>query len=255
MTHCAYRSRVRVGHPSATGPVTSTCLHDRWGRAEATQTALGEALVIHRRTRVRFPPPPPTHPGVLPENLGSFPETQVGENRQLNHVGPGQTTGPHVRSHLFPCVAAPVSRRDSWPGQWRGSCRPSRRRRPHHAGVATTNGASCGQAGPAQRFVTSLAVPGRLRATLPLISFTNSPPASRRPPSPICNTPPPPRGSPREAGFVSPDPALGESLQVNPRSTTGLGELTGPTCASGRRYHGMSAFNGASRPQPPEAVP
>src|SRR5215213_3937017 len=63
MTHCAYRSRVGVGHPTATGPVTSTCLHDRWGRAEATQTALGEALVLRRRTRVRFPPPPPTHKG------------------------------------------------------------------------------------------------------------------------------------------------------------------------------------------------
>src|SRR5215213_8628538 len=65
MTHYAYRSRVRVGHQTATGPVTSTCLHDRQGRAEATQTALGEALVMRRRTRVRFPPPPPTHPGVL----------------------------------------------------------------------------------------------------------------------------------------------------------------------------------------------
>jgi hypothetical protein len=59
MTHCACRSRARAGHQTVTGPVTSTCLHDRRGRAEATQTALGEALVMHRRTRVRFPPPPP----------------------------------------------------------------------------------------------------------------------------------------------------------------------------------------------------
>src|SRR3954469_20441798 len=58
MTHCARRSRARVGHQTVTGPVTPTCLHDRWGRVEATQTALGEALVMRRRTRVRFPPPP-----------------------------------------------------------------------------------------------------------------------------------------------------------------------------------------------------
>jgi hypothetical protein len=61
MTHCTCRSRARAGHPTATGPVTSTCSHDRRGRAEATRTALGEALVMRRRTRVRFPPPPPTH--------------------------------------------------------------------------------------------------------------------------------------------------------------------------------------------------
>ena len=59
MTHCAYRSRVRVGHQTATGPATPTRSHERWGRVEATRTALGEALVMHRRTRVRFPPPPP----------------------------------------------------------------------------------------------------------------------------------------------------------------------------------------------------
>src|SRR4051812_28734410 len=59
MTHCTYRSRVRVGHQTATGPVTPTCSWDRWGRAETERTALGEALVMRRRTRVRFPPPPP----------------------------------------------------------------------------------------------------------------------------------------------------------------------------------------------------
>src|SRR3954465_4127395 len=59
MTHCARRSRARVGHPTVTGPVTPTCPQDRWGRAEAVRTALGEALVMRRRTRVRFPPPPP----------------------------------------------------------------------------------------------------------------------------------------------------------------------------------------------------
>src|SRR3954464_12175765 len=63
MTHCTYRSRVRVGHQTATGPVTPTCSRDRWGRAETERTALGEALVVRRRTRVRFPPPPP-HPEV-----------------------------------------------------------------------------------------------------------------------------------------------------------------------------------------------
>jgi hypothetical protein len=59
MTHCACRSRARTGHLTATGPVTPTCSHDRWGRAEAVRTALGEALALRRRTRVRFPPPPP----------------------------------------------------------------------------------------------------------------------------------------------------------------------------------------------------
>src|SRR3982750_2915299 len=59
MTHCTYRSRVRAGHQTVTGPVTPTCSWDRWGRAETERTALGEALVMRRRTRVRFPPPPP----------------------------------------------------------------------------------------------------------------------------------------------------------------------------------------------------
>src|SRR4051794_372911 len=66
MTHCARRSRARVGHQTVTGPVTPTCLHDRWGRVEARQTALGEALVMRRRTRVRFPPPPPRGLGEMP---------------------------------------------------------------------------------------------------------------------------------------------------------------------------------------------
>src|SRR4051794_7135454 len=62
MTHCAYRSRARVGHHTATGPATPTRSHERWGRVEATRTALGEALVMRRRTRVRFPPPPHNTP-------------------------------------------------------------------------------------------------------------------------------------------------------------------------------------------------
>src|SRR4051812_21215572 len=66
MTHCTYRSRVRVGHQTATGPVTPTCSWDRWGRAETERTALGEALVMRRRTRVRFPPPPPRGLGEMP---------------------------------------------------------------------------------------------------------------------------------------------------------------------------------------------
>src|SRR5215208_1538288 len=69
MTHCACRSRVRVGHQTATGPATPTCSHDRWGRVEAERTALGEALVMRRRTRVRFPPPPPRGPGEMPGPL------------------------------------------------------------------------------------------------------------------------------------------------------------------------------------------
>src|SRR3954471_13144897 len=66
MTHCAHRLRVRAGHLTATGPVTPTCSHDRWGRAEAARTALGEALVMRRRTRVRFPPPPRRGAGEKP---------------------------------------------------------------------------------------------------------------------------------------------------------------------------------------------
>src|ERR671927_1830736 len=60
MTHRARRSRARAGHQTATGPVTPTRPRDRWGRAETERTALGEALVMRRRTRVRFPPPPHT---------------------------------------------------------------------------------------------------------------------------------------------------------------------------------------------------
>src|SRR3954452_17354568 len=66
MTHCAYRSRVRAGQPTATGPATPTRSHERWGRVEATRTALGEALIVLRRTRVRFPPPPPRGLGEMP---------------------------------------------------------------------------------------------------------------------------------------------------------------------------------------------
>src|SRR5690349_21453333 len=58
MTHRARRSRARSGHRTATGPVTPTRSHERWGRVETERTALGEALVVRRRTRVRFPPPP-----------------------------------------------------------------------------------------------------------------------------------------------------------------------------------------------------
>ena len=81
MTHCACRSRARAGHQTVTGPVTSTCLHDRRGRVEATQTALGEALVMRRRTRVRFPPPPPPTPPRGP-----------GESRDLVGERAGATT-------------------------------------------------------------------------------------------------------------------------------------------------------------------
>src|SRR3954447_15932580 len=66
MTHRACRSRARTGHRTATGPVTPTCSWDRWGRAETERTALGEALVMRRRTRVRFPPPPLWGLGEMP---------------------------------------------------------------------------------------------------------------------------------------------------------------------------------------------
>src|SRR4051794_38054657 len=69
MTHRACRSRARTGHLTATGPVTPTRSRDRWGRAETQRTALGEALVIRRRTRVRFPPPPPRGLGEMPGPL------------------------------------------------------------------------------------------------------------------------------------------------------------------------------------------
>src|ERR687885_630111 len=59
MTHRACRPRTRTGHLTAAGPVTPTRSRERWGRAETERTALGEALVLRRRTRVRFPPPPP----------------------------------------------------------------------------------------------------------------------------------------------------------------------------------------------------
>ena len=66
MTHRARRSRARTGHRTATGPVTPACPCDRWGRAETQRTALGEALDWRRRTRVRFPPPPPRGLGEMP---------------------------------------------------------------------------------------------------------------------------------------------------------------------------------------------
>src|SRR3954453_3119012 len=105
MTHRACRSRARTGQLTATGPVTSTCLHDRWGRVEATQTALGEALAIRRRTRVRFPPPPPRGLGEMPGPLlaksrgppraagapGSSPSRAVA--RRLVHAKPASATG------------------------------------------------------------------------------------------------------------------------------------------------------------------
>src|SRR3954462_15376932 len=101
MTHCTYRSRVRVGHQTATGPVTPTCSWDRWGRAETERTALGEALVMRRRTRVRFPPPPP-------RGLGETPCPLLAKSR-----GPPRT------------AVAPALRRL---GQWRsGCCTPSQR--------------------------------------------------------------------------------------------------------------------------------
>src|SRR5829696_8681205 len=105
MTHCACRSRARTGHLTATGPATSTCLHDRWGRVEATQTALGEALVMRRRTRVRFPPPP-LHPWVLAK-AGPL----VGEKpgATANSGGPRRfPAASQGRAHGLPLMSAPL---------------------------------------------------------------------------------------------------------------------------------------------------
>src|SRR3954452_2259853 len=98
MTHCTYRSRVRAGHQTAAGPVTPTCSRDRWGRAETQRTALGEALIVLRRTRVRFPPPP--HRGSPRKHGFVSPNPALRENPQLSHVGPGRTTGPYVGLRL-----------------------------------------------------------------------------------------------------------------------------------------------------------
>src|SRR3954471_13734846 len=90
MTHCTLRSRERAGHQTVTGPVTPTCLHDRWGRVEATQSALGEALVMRRRTRVRFPPPPP-----LCESPGRV--TDRGSRASAVHVSRGDRSRTGAR--------------------------------------------------------------------------------------------------------------------------------------------------------------
>src|SRR3954464_5610303 len=98
MTHRACRPRTRTGHLTAAGPVTPTRSRDRWGRAETERTALGEALVMRRRTRGRFPPPPPRG---SPRKHGFVsPNPVLRENPQLSHVGPGRTTGPYVGLRL-----------------------------------------------------------------------------------------------------------------------------------------------------------
>src|SRR3954463_11857119 len=99
MTHCTLRSRERAGHQTVTGPVTPTCLHDRWGRAEATRTALGEALVMRRRTRVRFPPPPP-----LCESPGRSPTGALVRPRPVPRPQSGEPA-PHVPPVLPVLVA------------------------------------------------------------------------------------------------------------------------------------------------------
>src|SRR3954454_11579563 len=94
MTHRACRSRARAGHLTATGPVTPTRLRDRWGRAEAKWTALGEALVLRRRTRVRFPPPPPWG---SPRNLDSFPRIRRSERTSSSAVWARSDDRAHTR--------------------------------------------------------------------------------------------------------------------------------------------------------------
>jgi hypothetical protein len=51
------------------GPVTPTRSRDRRGRVEAQRAALGEALTRRRRTRVRFPAPPPNRVSSHPVHL------------------------------------------------------------------------------------------------------------------------------------------------------------------------------------------
>jgi hypothetical protein len=65
VTYRPRRSRAWTGQLTATGPVTPACVQDRWGRVAARHTAPGEALLRRRRTRVRFPPPPPSWKPVL----------------------------------------------------------------------------------------------------------------------------------------------------------------------------------------------
>src|SRR3954468_4090310 len=119
MTHCTYRSRVRVGHQTATGPVTPTCSWDRWGRAETERTALGEALVLRRRTRVRFPPPPPL--GFSPRSRIRLTEIRVQEEPAGHPVGSGRTTGLHGRLRLLTAIHAA---RPSWVNLSRSSGPP-----------------------------------------------------------------------------------------------------------------------------------
>src|SRR3954453_20284470 len=84
MTHRACRPRTRTGHLTAAGPVTRTRSRDRWGRVETERTALGEALVMRRRTQVRFPQPPrrgsPRKPGFV------SPNPALGKTRLLTPV-------------------------------------------------------------------------------------------------------------------------------------------------------------------------
>src|SRR3954451_25025742 len=124
MTHCTYRSRVRAGHQTVTGPVTPTCSWDRWGRAETQRTALGEALIVLRRTRVRFPPPPPW---VLPDNL----RTSTGNSGSGGQVAQPRRARSHDRA--LRASARPWDRtRLGFPGCLRAQrvLPPSRARKP-----------------------------------------------------------------------------------------------------------------------------
>src|ERR687894_17543 len=122
MTHRACRSRARAGHQTVTGPVTSTCSRDRWGRAETERTALGEALVMRRRTRVRFPPPPPRGPGEVPGPLLARsrvpPRTAVAPGSRRLRVPTGSrrdedaawfgAAGQHAHRVAGSCIASEV---------------------------------------------------------------------------------------------------------------------------------------------------
>src|SRR3954468_512349 len=94
MTHRACRSRARTGHLTATGPVTR--LVRAIGGAEQRRSELRSekpwSYVEGRGFDSRH-----LHHGFFPKAWDPFTETRLGKNPQLNHVGPGLTTGPHVR--------------------------------------------------------------------------------------------------------------------------------------------------------------
>jgi hypothetical protein len=151
MTHCVRRSRAYVGHQTVTGPVTPTCLQDRWGRVEAVRTALGEALVMRRRTRVRFPPPPPL--GVL---ATSRPPSWRKAGATADSGGPGFVLSwpwpPHRRAAAAELSPAPPGRRHRGPYRPSGSApaAPWLWPRPHRSTPPASRSSPGSRSGPAR---------------------------------------------------------------------------------------------------------